>query len=117
MDSILNSIKQLLGIESTFDGFDTDVIFGINTALMSLNQLGIGPEAGFSISDDTAVWNDFLEGATNIDGVKSYIYLKTKLLFDPPGNSFLVTAVDNQIKELASRLMIQVDPDWVDPVV
>lgn len=113
MESILLSIKQLLGIESDFDGFDTDITFAINTALMSLNQLGIGPVEGYSISGIEQNWTDFLGTITNIEGIKSYIYLKTRLLFDPPTNSFLIDAINKQIVELEWRLELQAQPPVV----
>ena len=110
MDSILLTIKKLLGIENDYDGFDNDIILAINTAFMSLNQLGVGVEEGYSISGIADVWSDFLLTSTNLEGVKSYIYLKTRLLFDPPTNSFLIEAINRQIEELGWRLLIQADP-------
>jgi hypothetical protein len=115
-DSILDTIKQMLGVPTSDTAFDTDIIVGINSALMALNQLGIGPETVFTITDKTTEWTDFLEEPTNYPSVQTYIFLKTKLIFDPPIVSFHVTAIENQILELGWRLMVQV-PIPPDPVV
>lgn len=109
MDSILVSIKKLLGIESEYTHFDQDIIMFINSALLSLNQLGIGPTEGFSITDNTQVWTDLLGTRKDVDAVKQYIYLKVRLVFDPPTNSFLVEAINRQITELEWRLNVQAE--------
>jgi hypothetical protein len=109
MDSILTSIKKLLGIEEKYTQFDQDIIIHINSALMALNQLGIGPTAGFTITDDTAIWSDVLGESINLEAIKSYIYMKVRLIFDPPTSSFVLDAIDNQIKELEWRLIVQVE--------
>jgi len=101
----------MLGVDIEFDGFDIDIITAINSAFMNLNQLNIGPEAGYSITNSEQNWVDFLTTFTNLEGVKTYIYLKTRLIFDPPTNSFLVESFNNQIKELEWRLCVQADPD------
>jgi len=80
---------------------------------MSLNQLGVGPLEGYSISGIEEKWSDFLGAVTNVEAIKSYIYLKVRLLFDPPSNSFLVEAINNQILELEWRLAVQVEPPVV----
>lgn len=99
----------MLGIERDFDGFDTDIIIGINNAFMFLNQLGIGPADSYSITGIDELWSDFLDSTTNLESIKSYIYLKTKLAFDPPLNSFLVKAIETQISELEWRLNTQIE--------
>lgn len=109
MNSILNSIKQLLGIAADYTQFDVDIIIGINSAFMALNQLGIGPVSGFSISDSSTTWFSFLGAATNLEAVKSYVYMKTRLGFDPPTNSFVIDAINRQISELEWRLTIQAE--------
>ena len=86
-ESILTSIKKLLGIAEEYTQFDTDIIIHINTVFMTLQQLGVGPEEGFSIIDSEAVWTDFMENSILLNSVKTYIYLKVKLLFDPPLSS------------------------------
>ena len=83
---------------------------------MSLNQMGVGPESGFSISDKTKTWVDYLGANANLEAVKSYIYLKVRLIFDPPTSSSLIEAINRQIAELEWRLLIQVDPPLPAPV-
>lgn len=103
-ESILNSTKKILGLEKNYIPFDLDIITHINSAFSLLNQLGIGPTDGFSISDDTAEWADFGVPDNQLHLIKTYIYLRVRLLFDPPGTSFLLEAAQNQIKEYEWRL-------------
>lgn len=110
MDSILTSIKKLLGIEEGYEHFDADIIIGINSAIMALTQLGVGPSAGFMITSKIEAWSDFIGDRIDLQAVKSYVYLKTKLIFDPPTNSFMNDAIDRQLKEFEWRLNIQADP-------
>lgn len=107
MESILKSIKKLLGIQEDYTHFDQDIILHINTAFMVLNQLGVGPETCFYIEDDTSEWEDFLDGAQNIEAVKTYIYLKVRLLFDPPANSTITKSIEDAISEYEFRLSVQ----------
>ena len=107
--SILTSIKKLLGVASTDTSFDTDIIMDINSALMTLQQLGVGPSTGFYISSDAEEWADLLVDRIDLEAVKIYIFLKTKLVFDPPQNSFLVESIKNQISELEFRINIQAE--------
>ena len=107
-ESILNSIKKLLGIAAEYTNFDTDIIIHINSVFMILNQLGIGPSEGFRIIDNTAVWNNYITEDDDLDAVKTYIYLKVKLLFDPPLNSAVIEANKQLINELEWRLNVQV---------
>lgn len=104
-DSILTSIKKLLGIPEDYDPFDTDIIMHINTVFFSLNQIGIGT-SGFTISDKTTTWEDYLPEVTNLEAVKSYIYLKVRLLFDPPTSSVITDSINRQINELEWRLNV-----------
>lgn len=113
MESILLTIKKMLGIQTDYDGFDVDIIVGINTAFMSLNQLGVGPSEGYSITGIEEKWSDFLGILTNLEAIKTYIFLKVRLTFDPPSNSFLVDAVNNQLTELEWRLTVQAEPPVV----
>lgn len=113
MESILITIKKSLGIEKDYDGFDTEIIMGINSAFTSLNQLGIGPSTGYKIVSIEDNWEDFLGDVLNLESVKTYVFLKTRLVFDPPSNSFLISAITNQITELEWRLKIQADPPIV----
>ena len=108
-DSILTSIKKLLGITEEYEHFDQDIIIHINSVFMILNQLGVGPSNGFSITDKTAVWSDFLSDETGIESVKSYIYLKVRLLFDPPTSSAVMESMNRMICELEFRLNVSAE--------
>lgn len=99
MESILTSIKKLLGITEEYTQFDDDIVIHINSVLMDLVQLGVGPSTGFTISDKTATWTDFVHESIKIEAIKSYTYLRVKLLFDPPTNSSLITSINNQINK------------------
>ena len=109
MDSILTSVKKLLGIVEEYEHFDSDIIMHINSALFTLKQLGVGPSEGFTISDKNAVWTDFIEDITKVEAVKSYVYLKVKLVFDPPVSSAVMEAIKNQISEYEWRLNVEVE--------
>lgn len=110
MESILTSIKKLLGITEDYTHFDTDIIIHINSVFMILNQLGIGPANGFSISDKFATWTDFLpEDNENFEAVKTYIHLKVKLIFDPPMSSAVMEAMKQMISELEWRLNVEAE--------
>ena len=106
MESILTSIKKLLGITEEYDQFDPDIIMHINSVFMILTQLGVGPAEGFSIEDDTAVWTDFIQDVKKLESVKTYIYLKVKLLFDPPLSSAVIESMNRLINELEWRLNV-----------
>jgi hypothetical protein len=116
--SILTDTKKILGIEEAYVVFDPDIILHINAVLGTLNQLGIGPAVGFAIVDSTATWDDFLAGDLRFNPVKTYVYLRVRLLFDPPTTSYLMSAMQEQIKELEWRLsVVREGDDWVPPVV
>ncbi len=102
--SILTSTKKILGIASDYAAFDFDVITHINSALSTLTQLGIGPIEGFAIEDATAEWEDFFADDPRYNSIKSYVFLKVKMLFDPPTTSYLIDAMQNQIQEFEWRL-------------
>ena len=108
-DSILTSIKKLLGITEEYEHFDQDIIIHINSVFMILNQLGVGPSNGFSITDKTAVWSDFISEGANLESVKSYIYLKVRLLFDPPTTSAVMESMNRMISELEFRLNVSTE--------
>ena len=112
MESILTSIKKLLGIDEEYTHFDADIIMHINSVLMVLTQLGVGPETGFVIEDDTSTWADFVPevNAAKLHAIKSYIYMKVKLMFDPPLSSAVIEAMNRQIAEFEWRLNVAVDP-------
>lgn len=97
----------MLGIEKEYTHFDPDLIININSALLSLNQIGIGPELGFYIQDDTDKWEDLIDSRKDIEAIKSYIFLKVKLAFDPPSNSFAIESIEKQATELIWRLNTQ----------
>lgn len=102
--SILLTIKKMLGIAEEYHAFDLDIIIHINSVFLSLYQFGIGPETPYQITDETQEWSDF---QTEIPGIQSYVYLKVRLLFDPPTNSFLVNSMQEQIKEFEWRFDMQ----------
>lgn len=104
MDSILTSVKKLLGITEDYEHFDTDIIIHINSVFSILTQLGVGPENGFYIRDKTAVWNNFITDDTKLEMVKTYVFLKVKMLFDPPASSSVASAMEKAATELEWRL-------------
>lgn len=106
MENILTSIKKLLGIEEDYVHFDPDIIMHINSVFMILNQLGVGPPEGFRIEDDLTTWSDYTNDKLLYESVKTYIYLKVRLLFDPPASSSLIEAMNRQISELEWRLNV-----------
>ena len=109
MDSVLLSVKKMIGVPKDYDVFDMDIIMHINTVFDALNQMGVGPEEGFSISDDSTEWSEFMTYGKNSEMVKSYMYLKVRMLFDPPSNSNLSNVIGEQIKEYEWRLLIFAD--------
>lgn len=104
MESILTSIKKLLGIMEEYEHFDADLIMHINSVFMILAQMGVGPSEGFRIEDELATWEDFLPENSNMESVKSYVHLKVKLLFDPPASSAVMESMNRMIKEFEWRL-------------
>lgn len=111
MESILTSIKKLLGIEEEYEQFDPDIIMHINTVFALLKRMGVGPSKGFTIQDAEAVWNDFMSENPNdiLEAVKTYIHLKVKMIFDPPNNSALLEAMKENIRELEWSLNFEAD--------
>lgn len=104
-DSILLSIKKLLMIDPSYEVYDDDIIMHINATLSVLTQMGVGKEGGLTISDANNTWDEFIDLSNNdFNTIKSYVYLKVKLLFDPPQNSALIESINNQIKEFEYRL-------------
>lgn len=110
MESILTSVKKLLGIAEDYTHFDSDIIMHINTVFSILTQLGVGPSEGFSIEDEHASWTDFIGDNAKIEMVKSYMHHKVRLLFDPPQSSAVMEAMNRTISELEWRLNVAVDP-------
>lgn len=111
MDSILVSIKKLLGIAEDYTHFDPDIIMHINSAFSVLTQLGVGPPEGFRIDDDVKTWTDFISDTIRLDAVKSYVYLKVSLMFDPPTSSAVLSAKERQISELEWRLNVAAEQE------
>ena len=109
MESILNEIKKMLGIEAEYKHFDVDIIVHINAALMTLHQLGVGPEEPALITSELDTWHNVLGDIRLIQAVKTYIYLKVRLVFDPPSSSFVLDALKRQADELEWRLNVQVE--------
>jgi len=104
--SILISTKKILGISANYVAFDLDILTHINAAFSILNQLGVGPDEGFFVVDDTAIWSDFLVPDNQMNLVKTYVFLKVRMLFDPPATSFLIEAANRQIQEYEWRLNV-----------
>ena len=108
-DSILDSIKKILGMPPDYDAFDTDLVIHVNSVFGILAQLGVGPAGGFSISDNTTLWKSYLGDSKDLEMVKSYIALKVRLVFDPPTIGAVMDAMKEQIREYEWRLNVQVD--------
>lgn len=111
MDSILTSIKKLIGIDESYEAFDDQLIMYINTVFMTLKQLGVGPTDGYFIEDAYDSWSDYLDGDDDkLRSVRTYVGLKVKMMFDPPSSSIVADAMNNSIAELEWRLNSDVDP-------
>lgn len=110
VDSIMNTIKKLLGIDIDDTSFDTDVIININSAIFGLSQMGIGPNNTFIVTSADQTWSDYIGSSlVNLESIKSYIYLKTKIIFDPPTSSTVVDAFNRSMQELEWRMMLAVE--------
>ena len=119
-DRILESVKKVLGIAPEYLVFDQDIVMHINSAFSVLHQLGVGPDEPFMIEDETAIWTEFLGTERGVNSVKSYVYLRVRLLFDPPATSFALGAMEKQIEELGWRISTYMDGvrhPYVEPVV
>lgn len=116
IQSILDSVKKVLNVASGDTSFDEDILMHINTVFSTLNQLGIGPDVGFMIEDNTAEWSDFLEGDLRLNNIKSYMYLRCRLLFDPPTIGYQMDSMKEQVSEFAWRINVQREGiAWTDP--
>lgn len=109
MESILITIKKMLGIEPDYIQFDQDIIIDINSVLMGLAQLGVGVTRSFLITGTDEIWADFLGERKDLEAVKTFVYLKVRLLFDPPANAFVLEAIERQIREFEWRLNVQAE--------
>lgn len=106
MESILTSIKKLLGIAEDYTHFDTDIIMHINSAFMVLSQIGVGPSKPFYIEDKSSTWDEFISVDDDLESAKIYVYLKVRLAFDPPASSAVIESINRQINELEWRLNV-----------
>lgn len=109
--SILDSIKKLLGISPSDDGFDQEVKDLINAEFLALHQLNVGPENGFSINGLDEIWSDYTDDKLLQDAVRQFIYLRVRMIFDPPASSVVADAINNRISELEFRLNVQAEGD------
>lgn len=105
-DSILKTIKKMLGLPEDYDAFDQDLIIHINSVFSNLDQIGVSPPGGFYITDADSKWSDFFDGEMPLHNIKTLVYLKVRLVFDPPSTSFAIAAMENQIKEQEWRLSV-----------
>lgn len=118
-DSILDTVKKVVGIDPDYTAFDLDIMMHINTVFSDLHQLGVGPEAGFEVTTKNDKWSDFIGTSPVVNNVKTYTYLRVKLLFDPPPTSFALDAMKQQIEELAWRINVyreEVKHPWQPPL-
>ena len=109
-DSILMTIRKLVCGDPYADHFDTDLLVHINACFSILNQLGVGPESGFVVTDDTQSWSSYIADNYILNMVKTYVTLKVKKIFDPPLTSSVLEAMDKEISQLEWRLNVAVDP-------
>ena len=114
MNSILTSVKKAMGIAPEYTHFDPDIIMHINSVFLTLEQLGVGPKEGFAIEDEQDEWSDFIGDNKLLNAVKSWTYLKVRLLFDPPQSSAAVESINRMIKEFEWRINVTVDPGEED---
>jgi hypothetical protein len=114
--SILTSTKKILGIGEMDDSFDVDILLHINSVFSILTQVGIGPVEGFMIEDSSDTWDTFFGNDPRLNSVKTYVYLRVRLVFDPPSTSFVIDSMQKQIAEIEWRLNVQREGEsWVDP--
>src|SRR5690606_402498 len=109
-DSILSTTKKALGIDDAYEAFDPDIKMAVNTVFGTLQQLGVGPEEGFAIEDKETKWSEYLGNDKNLNQVKSYMYMRVRLIFDPPQTSYLITSLEKQCREIEWRLQVYKDP-------
>lgn len=112
IDGILDTIKKLLGIDEDDDSFDIDIIIIINSITPILGQMGIGPSNGYIVTSKEDKWSDYIsDSEINLEGIKNYIFIKTKLIFDPPTNSTTIESFNKVLSELEWRMMLSVETD------
>lgn len=110
MDSILTSVKKMLGIAEDYEHFDPDIIMHINSVFSILTQLGVGDSSGFTIEDKANTWDEFIDDDPRLQLIKSYMFLKVKMIFDPPTSSAAMESMNKQISEYEWRINVEVDP-------
>jgi len=116
-DSILTSTKKTLNLDESFTAFDMDITMHINSVFSTLNQLGIGPPQGYMIVDKDDLWSAFIGTDMRMNSVKTYVYLRVRLLFDPPTTSYLLAALQDEVRELEWRLsQYREETAWTPPV-
>lgn len=109
-ESVLTSIRKLLGISDQDNAFDSDMIVSINSVFSTLYQIGVGDQGQYRIDDDKLTWKDiFSDRLDLLDLIKEYTYLKVRVIFDPPTSSYVLDALNNHIKELEWRIQIQAE--------
>lgn len=117
-DSILQSIKKLLGLDPDDTSFDVDILMHINTVFNTLAQLGIGPAAGYMIDGASNVWSEILGSDSNLNSIKTLIYLRVRMLFDPPTSAHAISAFNETAQMLEWRLNVYRETaEWVDPEI
>lgn len=108
-ESILNSIKKVLGIDPSYDVFDVDILMHINSVFADLHQIGAAPNPPIKVMDETTVWDDFIQGKENVDMVQTYVALRVRLLFDPLTSAYGIDSLQKQADKLEWRLSILED--------
>lgn len=108
MDSILDSVKQFCGVLPDQTEFDTDIIMAVNSVMFTLSTLGVGPSTPFVVEDSSQTWEELL-GADPVGGVRAYVNIRSRMLFDPPTNTYVKQALDDEAKELEWRILSEVD--------
>ena len=108
-ESILDSLKNMLGILPNDTAFDNELISHINAFISNLTDIKIGPEEGFIVEDVTTTWGDFVSDISIMAAVREYLYAAIRLVFDPPSNSFVVTSLEKAKDEAFWRLYMKAD--------
>lgn len=110
-DSILNTVKKMLGIDKAYKAFDMDIIVSINSTFSTLYQLGVTLDGDFMVMDERQKWSDIIkdEFKSRLAFIQQYVYLKVRVVFDPPTSSFVLDAYNKQISELEWRINVEVE--------
>lgn len=113
--SIMDDVKHMLGLLPAETAFDSDVMIHVNTIFTTLHQLGVGSDEGFMIEDNSTQWDEFITD-DRLNGIKSYMFLRAKLLFDPPQVGFVIASMDRQIAELEWRIRLEAEEQVLSPL-